>query len=99
MYMVGGTPSAKTFMGGFHCVGCKNTYRVPQTRAWEEEYPFTEDKTIKADGASAFLPEVVWETYCCKKFCVILAPMGSGKTEQVVELVNKKQEDRVFGFV
>jgi hypothetical protein len=87
------TPSAKTFSGGFHCFGCDHTYGVPRTRAWEETYPFVPDEILESDDADAFLPPLPWVDYLKKKYCVVSAPMGSGKTEQLVDLVNSLDEN------
>jgi hypothetical protein len=87
------TPSAKTFRGGFHCFGCNNTYGTLRTRAWEENFPFLEDEITEAEEADAYLPAIQWVDLQTRKFCVVSAPMGSGKTEQVISLVNQAVEE------
>lgn len=87
------TCSAKVFPGGFHCFGCNETFAIPKKDSDEECYAFFDDETQEETDANARLKTFDWksilkETHFKKKWHVISAPMGSGKTHQMMGLVN-----------
>ena len=86
------TPSAKVFPGGFHCFGCGETFAVPSASE-EDSYEFFEEEIQRSDHPSARLNDFDWERIIMhnhgnKKFHIICAPMGSGKTHQMEYLTN-----------
>jgi Origin of replication binding protein len=88
------TASSKVFRGGFRCFACNKTFIVPQETPFEEGYMFTADETIKSTNPSEYMPDVNWgECIGKKKVIVINAPMGSGKTEQLMKLVEYLDEN------
>jgi hypothetical protein len=87
------TPSAKTFPGGFHCFGCNTTFVVERENPVEQPYPFLPEETKQAEDPFARLTTIPWDTFLQKKFCVVSAPMGSGKTEQLISLVDKAKAE------
>jgi hypothetical protein len=89
------TPSAKVFFGGFRCFGCNTSFAVPQSTPWEAAYPFLAEETVTSRDPKQFMPDLDWVALLQRKFVVINANMGSGKTEQLVRLVKvAEQEDR-----
>jgi hypothetical protein len=85
------SPSAKVFCGGFTCFGCSQTYGVLRTREVEEDYPFGGDEVVSSQDPDAYIAQVGkidWVARLLKKFCVVDAPMGSGKTHEISGLVS-----------
>ena len=83
------TPSARVFNGGFHCFGCARTFACVTTPAKEPLFPFEDAEIDESDDAKAFMPNIRWREKMQRKFCVVHAPMGSGKTYQLARLVNR----------
>lgn len=82
------TPSAKVFFGGFRCFGCNTTFAVPHTTPWEPVYPFRQDEQVSSSDPMSFMPNLDWGRLLERKYVVIAANMGSGKTEQLTRLVS-----------
>ena len=70
-------------------------YALPRTCPWEPEFPFQPEETVEHTDASAFLPSIDWEKRTKKKWCVLSAPMGSGKTQQLTPLVDKANREKL----
>ena len=85
------TPSAVCYSGGFYCFGCAppTAFAIPCEYESEEKYPFVESETISSDVHDDRSPDVCWKTRMEKKFFVLSAPKGSGKTHQLGELMNE----------
>jgi hypothetical protein len=86
------TASACVFNGGFTCFGCSTTYKLPQRddgldAYYAEAFEFHDSETQRTDDPMAYMPDADWTTLLQKKFVVISAPMGAGKTEQVARLL------------
>jgi hypothetical protein len=86
------TASANVFKGGFTCFGCSKTYRLPSPDGgldayYADDFAFLESETQRSDEPTAYMPDVDWTTHLKRKFVVISAPMGAGKTEQVARLL------------
>ena len=79
--------SAKVFRACFRCYVCNKCYFVMQIME-EDRFEFRNGETAEATDESTWL-EVDWKQHFTKKFSVISAPMGSGKTEQLGVLVNE----------
>jgi hypothetical protein len=74
--------SAVIFPGCFYCHVCLKTYYV-LSRLAPDPYPFEESEIHRVDCVKAFLPKpesMDWATLLQKKYLVIAAPMGTGKT-------------------
>jgi hypothetical protein len=85
------SPSAKVFLGGFRCFGCNKTYGVLRTTASEENYPFAADEIVESDDPHAYMGsriDIDWASRLRKKWCVISAPMGAGKTRELEGLMD-----------
>lgn len=85
------TPSAKCFAGGFTCFGCNKVFAVPKADPVEEPYGFLETETVRSDDPAAYIEEHVslkdvWASV--KKFFVLDAPMGSGKTHELGGMID-----------
>ena len=88
------SPSAKVFDGGFHCFGCAATFACIRTPAKEPQFPFEENEIDESgEDPNAFMPSIDWNEKLRWKFCVVHAPMGSGKTHQLARLVNQCFEE------
>jgi Origin of replication binding protein len=82
------------FRGGIRCFACNKTFIVPRETPFEEGYMFTVDEKIKSTNPSQYMPDVNWdECIGKKKVMVINAPMGSGKTEQLMKMVEYLDEN------
>lgn len=82
------TASAKVFRGGFVCFGCQTTYGYVREATKEIDYPCEPCDEICSDDPLAYMPDIDWNERMRKKWFVMDAPMGSGKTEQLSRLVN-----------
>jgi len=87
------TASAKVFVGGFHCFSCGETFAVPKSAIEEDGYEFYGDEIQRDERTGAYLKPFNWKALLengpnKKKWHVISAPMGSGKTHQMLSLVN-----------
>jgi hypothetical protein len=82
-------PDARVFDGGFWCTACRLAFTDAATSPWEEPYPFTCDETVASPDPKAYLPDLDWGVLLDKKYVVIEAPMGSGKTRQLEGLLKK----------
>ena len=81
------TASAKVFAGGFHCFGCNSTFGYVKDDTKEPEYPYQDEDITLTDDHLAYMPDVDWAGITSdKKFVVMDAPMGSGKTQQLQRL-------------
>jgi Origin of replication binding protein len=90
------TASAKVFRGGFRCFGCNKTYILPRDTPFEEPFMFTGEEVTKSEDPREYMPDVDWDLVIGKKkITVINAPMGSGKTEQLMKLVEYLDENEV----
>jgi hypothetical protein len=85
--------SATVFAGGFRCWVCNKSYGVPRSKSMEESFDF-EDTLVETENPHMRLPNIDWISQQTQKFCVISAPMGSGKTEQLVHLVDMLVENQ-----
>lgn len=80
--------SATVFPGGFRCWVCRKSYGVPRTSAREEPYDF-EEVVVEENDAQRKLPKLDWRRWMQRKFFVLHSPMGTGKTEQLMYLVDR----------
>jgi Origin of replication binding protein len=83
------------FPGGFRCFACNETFIVPWTKPFEELYPVEPDQITESDNASTYMPRIKWRLALEKRFIVINAPMGSGKTEQLRNLVRYLEHSNI----
>jgi hypothetical protein len=92
-HRAGTRPSARVFDGGLYCKVCDKTFLIPAGCPWEEAYPFLVDEmTVSADPRE-YMPDVDWGVMLSKKYIVIEAPMGSGKTHQLQRLLDYLDEN------
>jgi hypothetical protein len=83
--------SAVVFNGCFFCHVCQKTYYV-LSKLELDPYPFDETETRRVDCVKAFLPRldsVDWGELLSRKYLVVSAPMGTGKTSWLKYLLNK----------
>jgi hypothetical protein len=81
-------PSGCVFQGGYWCAECGKSTIVPGMSPWEEPYVFLPDEIVCETSAEKYMPNIEWDTLLARKYVVIAAPMGSGKTQQVCKLLN-----------
>jgi hypothetical protein len=84
---LGAVPTARVFDGGMWCSACKVTYTGNESSPWEEPYPFLTEEMEMSSNSQAYMPELDWDKLLSKKWVVIEAPMGSGKTYQLETLL------------
>ncbi len=85
--------SASVYPGGFRCFVCNVSYGVAREQLWADPYVFYDDEITTNDDPVAYMPDLDWENMMNKKYIIIGGPMGSGKTEQVVRLVDRLTND------
>ena len=85
-------PSGCVFQGGYWCSDCGKSTIVPGMSPWEEPYVFLPDEIVCDTSAEKYMPNLDWDTLLARKYVVIAAPMGSGKTQQVLKLLNTLED-------
>jgi hypothetical protein len=81
-------PSGCVFEGGIWCSECRKSTVVPGMSPWEEPYLFLPQEIVCDSSAKQYMPDLDWDTLLGRKYVVVAAPMGSGKTQQICSLLN-----------
>ena len=84
----------------FRCFKCNKTFCVPRSPTAEDPYPFEPHEIDKTTDENSYIPKsndasetnlrgIDWKKLDEKKWTIVSAPMGSGKTEQISILLNE----------
>ena len=91
--------SARVFPGGFRCFACQMSFGVVEEASEEEPFHCTDMRIVTTNNPEAQIPlgrtqfnwaaeGIDWDVATQKKWFVVQAPMGSGKTEQLVSFMS-----------